>query len=156
MTSLNSSLMSSLWASKRRRIRSERSANHLTTVAKSYERAIRCFSPLRTPGESMIVTLSRSSEGHTEAWAMRSDATSGEGNTLVLGSYQSFALPPRPPRTPLTSNLFRKAAPKLERPPKGSSGTTVREFPLITFFSLPCTTAINLSVVGSGPICAFG
>jgi len=37
-----------------------------------------------------------------------------------------------------------------------TSGTTVRLFPLMTFSSWPCTTATNLSVVGSGPMCMFG
>ena len=46
---LNSSEMSSLWASKRRMILSARSANHLRTAVKSYPLFRVCFSPARIP-----------------------------------------------------------------------------------------------------------
>ena len=46
---LNSSEMSSLWASNRRMILSALSANHLRTEVKSYPRFRVCFSPARIP-----------------------------------------------------------------------------------------------------------
>lgn len=50
------------------------------------------------------------------------------------------------------SNLLRNPPPNNDKPAYGRSSTAVNELPLITFVSSPCTTAINLSVVGSGPI----
>ena len=46
---LNSSEMSSLWASKRRMILSALSANHFRTAVKSYPLFSVCFSPARIP-----------------------------------------------------------------------------------------------------------
>mmetsp|Transcript_24166 Transcript_24166/g.69468 ORF Transcript_24166/g.69468 Transcript_24166/m.69468 type:complete len:226 (+) Transcript_24166:373-1050(+) len=63
MTFLSSSLMSSLCASKRRMIKSARSANHETTLVKSYPLLTRCFSPERMPGVSTSVTDLRTLEG---------------------------------------------------------------------------------------------
>mmetsp|Transcript_93546 Transcript_93546/g.227269 ORF Transcript_93546/g.227269 Transcript_93546/m.227269 type:complete len:260 (-) Transcript_93546:276-1055(-) len=66
MARLNSSEMSSLWASKSSRIISARSANHCTTSTKSYDRPMRCFSPDSTPGVSTKNTFSSTSQLATE------------------------------------------------------------------------------------------
>mmetsp|Transcript_7798 Transcript_7798/g.18594 ORF Transcript_7798/g.18594 Transcript_7798/m.18594 type:complete len:366 (+) Transcript_7798:425-1522(+) len=66
MAALNSSLMSSLCASNSSSMRSARSANQRHTSLKSYERPMRCFSPLSTPGVSMNVKFSSSSLGIDE------------------------------------------------------------------------------------------
>ncbi len=54
--------------------------------------------------------------------------------------------------TTAASNLFKNELPKVDIPANGKSVTAVKELPLITFPFSPWTTAINLSVVGSGPI----
>ena len=63
MVRLNSSEMSSLWASNNKRIISARSANHSMTSTKLYARPTRCFSPDSTPGVSTKITFSRISHG---------------------------------------------------------------------------------------------
>lgn len=68
MTAWNSSEMSSLCASKRRRIMSARCANHSVTLTKSYARPSFCFSPDSTPGVSTKNTLSSVGDLHTDAW----------------------------------------------------------------------------------------
>ena len=60
--------MSSLCASKRRRITSERDANQPHTSVNEYERPIRCFSPARIPGVSISVTWCSSGESSCAPW----------------------------------------------------------------------------------------
>ena len=50
--------------------------------------------------------------------------------------------------TTAAANLFKNPDPKTDNPANGRSETPVKAFPLIVFNSSPCTTAINLSVVG--------
>ena len=54
--------------------------------------------------------------------------------------------------TTAAPHLFKNPLPKTDNPPNGRSETPVRAFPLMVFSSSPCTTATNLSVVGSGPM----
>ena len=60
--------MSSLCASKSRRITSERDANQPHTSVNEYERPIRCFSPARIPGVSISVTWCSSGESSCAPW----------------------------------------------------------------------------------------
>lgn len=50
--------------------------------------------------------------------------------------------------TTAASNLFKNPEPNTDNPANGRSDTPVRAFPLMVFSSSPCTTAMNLSVVG--------
>ena len=68
IASLNSSEISSLWASNKSRIRSTLSANHLRISTKSYPRSNLCFSPLKIPGVSNIEMDFKTSELVFEHW----------------------------------------------------------------------------------------
>mmetsp|Transcript_7911 Transcript_7911/g.10890 ORF Transcript_7911/g.10890 Transcript_7911/m.10890 type:complete len:203 (-) Transcript_7911:392-1000(-) len=63
IVAFSSSEISSLWASKRRIMRSALSANQATTFVKSYPRLSLCFSPERIPGVSTRVTDFRTVDG---------------------------------------------------------------------------------------------
>mmetsp|Transcript_20214 Transcript_20214/g.60083 ORF Transcript_20214/g.60083 Transcript_20214/m.60083 type:complete len:236 (+) Transcript_20214:1034-1741(+) len=53
-------------------------------------------------------------------------------------------------------NLERKPLPNISRPRKGMLGDTASALPGVCLSSLPCITAMNRSVVGSGPMCCPG
>ena len=85
---LNSSEMSSLCASKRRRMRSTLSANHSRTPIKSYPRSVRCFSPLKIPGVSTMEMPFNTSDLVLEHWKRLRNALPNfdKGRNCFLGS----------------------------------------------------------------------
>ena len=54
--------------------------------------------------------------------------------------------------TMLHCSRDKKEFPNFCNERNGSCLCRTREFPAITFFSLPCKMIVNLSVVGSGPM----
>ena len=112
-----------------------------------------CFSPLSTPGESIIVTLSSNSEGHTDAsnCSERGEerkmvAVAGRG---VLGERNESRSPimlHRPPR----SHLVEEGCPKVCEASKGKLRNNRQGIPLNDLLLLPMNHCDELVGCGFG------